>query len=99
MTASATTDLAIHGGPKAVASDPGDLFAWPIVSERDEAAVLDVLRRGAMSATDVTRAFEGDLAEWFGTEHALCSSNGTQAIRTPCGLAACAPATRSSARA
>ena len=46
--------LAIHGGPRAVTGDAGDLFAWPIVTSEDEEAVLEVLRRGAMSGTDVT---------------------------------------------
>ena len=30
------------------------MFTWPIVTAEDEAAVLDVLHRGAMSALDVT---------------------------------------------
>ena len=38
-------ELAILGGPKAVQSDPGDLFAWPIITQEDEEAVLSVLRK------------------------------------------------------
>ena len=38
--------LALHGGPKAVTIDPADMFKWPIVTEEDERAVLDVLRAG-----------------------------------------------------
>ena len=81
--------LAINGGPKTVQTDPGDIFTWPIVTDEDEQAVLEVLRRGAMSGTDVTRLFEEDLAEWFGMKHALCHNSGTAAIKNAmfaCGV-------------
>lgn len=71
---------AILGGPKSVSADPGDLFTWPIVTAEDEAAVLDVLRRGAMSGNDVTRRFEADACEFFGVRHALGYCNGTAAL-------------------
>jgi hypothetical protein len=44
--------LAIHGGPKAVQSEVGDLFAWPIITEEDEQAALEVLRAATMSDTE-----------------------------------------------
>ncbi|MCW3098082.1 MAG: hypothetical protein JWL77_3700 [Chthonomonadaceae bacterium] len=72
--------LALLGGPKAVRSDPGDLFRWPIITAEDEAAALDVLRRGAMSGTDVTLRFEQEFAAWQGAPHALGFNNGTAAI-------------------
>ena len=62
----ATRRLAIHGGPKAVQTDPGDMFAWPIITEEDEQAVLEVLRAGKMSGTEVTMAFEKEFAAWHG---------------------------------
>jgi hypothetical protein len=37
--------LAIFGGARAVQSDPGDIFTWPIITQEDEEAVLEVLRR------------------------------------------------------
>ncbi len=80
MASSAGGKLALHGGPPAVASDPADIFDWPIVTEEDEAAVLDVLRRGAMSGTDVTKEFEGDFAAWAGLEYALGYCNGTASL-------------------
>ena len=76
----AAVQLAVHGGPKTLTADVGDLFRWPIVTEEDEAAVLEVLRRGAMSGTDVTHLFEAELADWFGAEHVLCHNTGTSAI-------------------
>src|SRR5690606_18743728 len=41
--------LALLGGEKAVVTDPGDIFDWPIITKEHEEAVLAVLRRGAMS--------------------------------------------------
>ena len=46
--------LAFFGGSKAVTADEGDIFRWPIITAEDEEAVLDVLRRGAMSGWDLT---------------------------------------------
>jgi dTDP-4-amino-4,6-dideoxygalactose transaminase len=73
--------LAIHGGPQAVQTDPGDTFTWPIVTEEDEQAVLDVLRRGAMSGKDVTMQFEQAFAAWQGVDYALGFNTGTAAIQ------------------
>ncbi len=76
------SELAIFGGPKAVTKDPGDMFTWPIITREDEEAVLDVLRRGAMSGTDVTREFEKEFAQWQGLDLALGFSTGTAAIQS-----------------
>ena len=81
--------LAIFGGPKAVTKDPGDIFTWPITTKEDEEAVLDVLRRGAMSDTDVTKQFETEYAAWQGTAYALGFSSGTGSVQTAmfaCGI-------------
>ena len=72
--------LAINGGPKAVTMDPKDMFRWPIVTREDEEAVLDVLRRGAMSGNDVTIRFEKAFAKWLGVKYALGYCNGTASI-------------------
>lgn len=73
--------LALFGGSRAVTLDPGDTFTWPIVTEEDEAAVLGVLRRGAMSDLDVTEAFEADFAAWQGRTYALAFNTGTAALQ------------------
>jgi len=73
--------LAIFGGPKAVKSDPGDIFTWPVITKEDEDAVLEVLRKGGMSGTDVTKEFEKEFAQWQGTKYALGFNNGTAAIQ------------------
>ncbi len=84
------SDLALLGGDKAMESvDEGDIFRWPIITAEDEEAVLGVLRRGAMSGTDVTRAFEEDLCAYFNLPHALCHNTGTAAIQAAiwaCGV-------------
>ncbi len=73
--------LALLGGPKSVQSEPGNIFTWPIVTLEHEEAVLEVLRRGGMSGTDVTRQFEKEYADWVGTTYALGANTGTEALR------------------
>jgi len=87
--AGTSSQLAIRGGPPAVQSEPGDMFTWPIITEEDEQAVLEVLRTGAMSGSEVTLQFEQDLTEWHGVKHALCTNTGTAALLTSmwaCGI-------------
>ena len=82
-------ELALLGGPKAIKVDGGDIFRWPIVTSEDENAVLEVLRRGAMSGTDVTLQFEQEIKEYFGSSYALCHNTGTAAIQAAmwaCGV-------------
>jgi len=84
-----TSRLAILGGAKAVTKDPGDMFAWPIITPEDEEAVLEVLRRRAMSGSDVTQKFEAEFASWQGRKHALGFSSGTAALQAAmfaCGV-------------
>mgnify|MGYP000863684790 CR=1 FL=1 len=73
--------LALFGGSKSVVSDSGDIFKWPIITKEDEEAVLEVLRRGGMSGTDVSRQFEKEFAAWQGTKYALGFNNGTSSIQ------------------
>ena len=85
MTTQLATDLAqqplaIHGGPKTVEQRDESMFHWPIVTEEDEQAVLQVLRAGSMSASDITKEFEQEYAAWQGVAHALAYPNGTMAL-------------------
>ncbi len=75
------SSLALLGGSKAVHTDPGDMFAWPIVTPDIEEAVLGVLRRGAMSGFDVTTELEKEFAAWHGMDFCLAHNTGTQAIQ------------------
>lgn len=72
--------LAALDGPKAVDTPPDDLFTWPIITTEDEQAVLEVLRRGAMSGTDVTQQFEQEFAAWLGVRHTLGTNTGTASL-------------------
>ncbi len=79
--ASPGEQLAFFGGPQAITKDPGDIFTWPIVTEEDEAAVLECLRAGGMSGTDVTKKFEREYADWHGMKCALGHNTGTAALQ------------------
>lgn len=72
--------LALLGGPKAVQMDQSDLFKWPIITEEDEIAALEVLRAGSMSGTNITLEFEREMAEWHGLKYALAFNNGTNSL-------------------
>lgn len=74
------SELALLKGPKAVQSDPEDIFRWPIVTKEIEDAVLEVLRAGKMSGFDVTEQFEREFAEWLGVKFALAHNTGTAAL-------------------
>lgn len=74
--------LALFGGRKAVESTKKNLFTWPIITREDEKAVLEVLRRGGMSGTDVTIEFEKEFAAWQGVKYALGCSCGTASIQS-----------------
>ncbi len=73
--------LALLGGPQAVTTADPSMFAWPILNHEMEQAVLDVLRRGAMSGTELTRRFERGYADWHGVEFGLGHNNGTSALQ------------------
>ncbi|XVH33133.1 DegT/DnrJ/EryC1/StrS family aminotransferase (plasmid) [Haloferacaceae archaeon DSL9] len=75
-----TGALAINDGPKAVTDESDEIFAWPIITREDEEAALDVLRRGDMSGTAVTKQFESEYADWQGSEYALGYSSGTASL-------------------
>lgn len=72
--------LALFGGEKTVTEDHESMFHWPIVTEEDEAAVLEVLQKGLMSGTEITKKFEKAMAEWLGVKYALGYCNGTSGI-------------------
>ena len=72
--------LALFGGVSAVKSDHAPMFKWPIITEEDQAAVLDVLSKGSMSGTDVTMKFEKEFANWLQMDYALAFNTGTASI-------------------
>jgi dTDP-4-amino-4,6-dideoxygalactose transaminase len=72
--------LAIHGGEPSIKTEPKELFLWPIITEEDEKAVLDVLHARTMSGTEITKQFEREMAAWLGVDYALGYCNGTAAL-------------------
>lgn len=89
------SELAILGGNPAVTyigtgkTDGSDMFKWPIVTQEDREAVMDVLNNGAMSGTDITKEFEKEFCQWIGAKYALGTNNGTAALHAAmygCGL-------------
>lgn len=71
---------AILGGPPAVSLDVEAANRWPLLTEEDEAAVLDVIRHGDLSTHPVIGSLEADYRRYFGVEHALAHCNGTAAL-------------------
>ena len=75
-------NLALLGGDRAIPEFSADLFAWPIVTEEMEQAVLSVLRSGLISGLQITMEFEREFAGWLGVEYALAHNTGTAAIHS-----------------
>ena len=71
---------ALLGGRRAVTLDQTEALRWPIISEPDETAVLEVLRSGKLSINENVRGLEDDYRRWLGVKHALAHCNGTSAI-------------------
>ncbi|MFP8890204.1 DegT/DnrJ/EryC1/StrS family aminotransferase [Natrialbaceae archaeon A-CW2] len=73
-------ELAIIGGPKTVTLEDEHVFSWPIITEEDEGAALEVLRAGTMSDTGITKQFEDEFADWQGSAYTLGFSSGTASL-------------------
>ena len=71
---------AILGGRPAVTAGHDEANRWPRLDERDERAVLRVLRDGNLSTHPVIRELEADYAALAEVPHALAHANGTAAL-------------------
>jgi perosamine synthetase len=76
----ATTLPAILGGAQAVTLDQTNANAWPIITDCDEQAVLEVLRSGNLSLHPIVGELEEDFKKLTGRNCALTHNNGTAAI-------------------
>jgi len=56
------------------------LFKWPIITEEDENAAMEVIRQNKFSGTDITEKFEREFADYLGTEYAIAYCNGTMSL-------------------
>ena len=87
--------LAINGGtPEFQPQELGNnnpALRWPVYTQEDEDAVLDVMRNRKMSGTDITKKFEQAYAEYVGAEHVLGYCSGTASLHAAmwaCGVGA-----------
>lgn len=73
--------LALLGGtPVFKDSAPEELFKWPIITDEDKAAVMEVVETNNFSGTDITTKFQDEFAVWQGRKHALAYTNGTMSL-------------------
>lgn len=72
--------LALLGGEPYLNDPPKELMKWPIITQEDEDAILDVVRRNAFSGTDITVKFEREFADWIGRKFGIAYCNGTMSI-------------------
>ncbi len=74
--------LALLGGEPmfSQADMPAELMKWPIITEEDEVACLDVIRNNRFSGTDITIQFQNEFAAWQGRKYALAFTNGTMSL-------------------
>lgn len=86
-----TKKLAVNGGEKAIGKFNQELCVWPIVTDEDRKAIVDVLDKRAMSGTEITKQFEKEYAAWIGAKYALGYCNGTASLHAAmwaCGVGA-----------
>lgn len=71
--------LALNGGPKAMTRP---LPTWPVRDEREEEAVLRVVRSGQWQygVGSEGTAFEAEFAAWIGSPEAVVTTNGTETM-------------------
>ena len=73
--------LALLGGePILKEHAPKELFKWPIITEEDKAAIMDVVVNNKFSGTDITTKFQNEFAKWIGREYAIAYTNGTMSL-------------------
>jgi perosamine synthetase len=70
--------LALHGGAPAVTL-PEEGLRWPLTGEAEIAAVADLVRKGELSISPLTREFEEEFRRFIGRGYALATNNGTAA--------------------
>ena len=64
--------LALLGGPQTITeAPPASLFKWPIITEEDEAAALEVVKNNKFSGRDITEKFQDEFAAWEGSKYAI----------------------------
>ncbi len=72
--------LALLGGTPVLTSQPGELFKWPIMTQEDYDAAMDVVYNNKFSGTDITEKFQEEFAAWQGRKYAIAYCNGTMSL-------------------
>jgi len=75
------SELALLGGTPAIQNAPTKhLFGWPIMTDEDYGAAMEVIKNNSFSGTDITEKFQNEFAEWQGRKYALAFCNGTASL-------------------
>ena len=73
--------LALLGGEALIKEHaPEQLFKWPILTDEDRAAAMDVIENNKFSGIDITLKFQEEFAAWQGRRYALAFTNGTMSL-------------------
>ena len=72
--------LALLGGEPVIQEKPQNLFDWPILTDEDKAAAMDVVENNKFSGTDITEKFQEEFAAWQGRKYAIAYCNGTASL-------------------
>ena len=72
--------LALLGGEPVIKEIPKELFKWPIITEEDKAAAIEVIEKNRFSDIDITEKFQDEFAQWQGRKYALAYCNGTTSL-------------------
>jgi dTDP-4-amino-4,6-dideoxygalactose transaminase len=73
-------DLAVNGGAKAITLDQEEALRWPRLTEEDEQAVLELIRKNEISVSQEPIKLEKEFAQFLGAQYALSEVNGTAAL-------------------
>ncbi|MBQ4516671.1 MAG: DegT/DnrJ/EryC1/StrS family aminotransferase [Clostridia bacterium] len=71
--------LALLGGEKTITKAPA---IFPIVPDAAYKTVEEMMKKGAISMSPVTKNFEEKFANYIGREYGLCMCNGTTSIQS-----------------
>ena len=85
------SSLALGGGAPIISA--AEHVRWPVINERDRAAVLAVLERGVLSGpfAPEVRGLERAFADHLGVKHCLATNSGTAAIHIALAAAGVGP--------
>lgn len=72
--------LALLGGTPVLQQQPDELFRWPIMTQEDYDAAMDVVYNNKFSGTDITEKFQEEFAAWQGRKYAIAYCNGTMSL-------------------